>query len=101
MSSPRRTAMPVDFPMPWVDPRDIGEVVAVRLLSDCWSGRHVQAVHGPEDLSFSRVAEIVSQAVVRLRIGHQYSPDGLWQLMAILWCGEFGAPGPGDRAHGW
>ncbi|MGH3900663.1 MAG: hypothetical protein ACRDTA_20935 [Pseudonocardiaceae bacterium] len=39
--------------------------MAARLLSDSWSGRHVQAVHGPEDLSFSRTAEIVSQAVGR------------------------------------
>jgi len=28
-----RIAMPVDTPMPWVDPRDIGDVAAARLLS--------------------------------------------------------------------
>jgi len=72
-----RTAMPVDLPMPWVDPRDIGEVVAARLLSDGWSGRHVQAVHGPEDLSFSRVAEIVSQAVGRQVRAETISDDDL------------------------
>ncbi|KAA5826489.1 NAD(P)H-binding protein [Saccharopolyspora hirsuta] len=58
-----RTPWPLDFSMPWVDPRDIGEVAAARLLSDSWSGAGVQAVHGPEDLTFSRVAEIVSRAV--------------------------------------
>ncbi len=38
-----------------------GEIAAVRLLSAGWSGRHVQAVHGPEDLTLSRVAEIISE----------------------------------------
>ncbi|MFD4481212.1 NAD(P)H-binding protein [Streptomyces sp. NPDC058471] len=46
--------------MPWVDPRDIGDVVAARLLSDSWRGRVVQAVHGPEDLTYPRVTEILS-----------------------------------------
>lgn len=49
--------------MPWVDPRDIGDVAAARLLAGNWSGRQVQAVHGPEDLSFSRVAQILSRAL--------------------------------------
>jgi NAD(P)H dehydrogenase (quinone) len=44
---------PPDAPMPWVDPRDIGEVAAARLLSTEWSGRQVQAVHGPRDLSYA------------------------------------------------
>ena len=38
-----------------------GEIAAARLLSAGWSGRHVQAVHGPEDLTLSRVAEIISE----------------------------------------
>ncbi len=54
--------MAVDYAQPWVDPRDIGEIAAARLLSAGWSGRHVQAVHGPEDLTLSRVAEIISEA---------------------------------------
>lgn len=52
--------MAVDYAQPWVDPRDIGEIAAARLLSAGWSGRHVQAVHGPEDLTLTRVAEIIS-----------------------------------------
>lgn len=59
------TTMRPDLPMPWVDPRDIGDVAAARLLSASWSGREVQAVHGPEDLSFARVAEIVGEAIGR------------------------------------
>ncbi|NMD95789.1 NAD(P)H-binding protein [Rhodococcus sp. BL-253-APC-6A1W] len=54
--------VPVDHPMPWVAPRDIAEVAATRLLSTEWSGRHVQAVHGPSDLTWTQVAEIVSAA---------------------------------------
>jgi len=44
-------------------PRDIGDVAAARLLSDVWSGRVVQAVHGAEDLSFTRVAEILTDVL--------------------------------------
>jgi uncharacterized protein YbjT (DUF2867 family) len=56
--------LPVDRPMPWVAPRDVAEVAAVRLLSNCWSGRQVQAVHGPEDLSWERATAIVAEAMV-------------------------------------
>jgi uncharacterized protein YbjT (DUF2867 family) len=60
-----RITWPVDAPMAWVDPRDIGDVAAARLLATGWSGRQVQAVHGPEDLSYAQVAEIVSRATGR------------------------------------
>ncbi len=60
-----RTTMPPDEAMPWVDPRDIGDVVAARLLSADWSGRVVQAVHGPQDLTWTRVADIVGDAIGR------------------------------------
>ena len=54
--------MALDYAQPWVDPRDIGEIAAVRLLSEDWSGQHVQAVHGPEDLTLSKAASIISEA---------------------------------------
>ncbi|SIN83687.1 NAD(P)H-binding protein [Agromyces cerinus] len=57
--------LPLDHPMAWVAPRDIAEVAVARLLSTGWSGRHVQAVHGPEDLTWRRVAEILSEATGR------------------------------------
>lgn len=60
-----RAPMAVDYAQPWVDPRDIGEVAAARLLNPGWSGRHVQAVHGPEDLSLARVAAILSEVIGR------------------------------------
>ena len=60
-----RLPMALDYPVPWVDPRDIGDVAAARLLFGGWSGRQVQAVHGPEDLTFSQVAGILSEAIGR------------------------------------
>ena len=60
-----------DAPMPWVDPRDIGDIVAARLLNDGWKGRVVQGVHGPEDLTYEEVAEILTGALgrpVRLQV---------------------------------
>ncbi|MEU8232623.1 NAD(P)H-binding protein [Actinoplanes sp. NPDC048967] len=59
------TTRPADAPMPWVDPRDVGEVAAARLLSEQWSSSFVQAVHGPADLSWLEVAEIVGAALGR------------------------------------
>jgi uncharacterized protein YbjT (DUF2867 family) len=59
------TAFDPDHPMAWVDPRDIGDVAAARLLSDAWKGRVVQAVHGPEDLSFNRVAQLLTEVLGR------------------------------------
>lgn len=60
-----RVAAAVDYAQPWVDPRDIGDVAAARLLSGAWAGRHVQAVHGPEDLTLTQVADILTEALGR------------------------------------
>ncbi|MGW9552982.1 NAD(P)H-binding protein [Nocardiopsis sp. NPDC055551] len=59
------TLWPLDFAMPWVDPRDIGDVAAARLLAGGGVGRGVQAVHGPEDLSFAQVARILGRVLGR------------------------------------
>lgn len=55
------TVLPVDARMAWVAPRDIAEVAALTLLNQEWSGRRVQAVHGPEDLSWAQVAAILTE----------------------------------------
>ncbi|MBT2584915.1 NAD(P)H-binding protein [Arthrobacter sp. ISL-95] len=55
--------LPLHQPMAWVSPRDIAEVAAGRLLSAEWRGHHVEAVHGPADLSWLQVVRIISQAV--------------------------------------
>ena len=60
-----RTVLPVDSPMSWVAPRDIAEVAATTLLNSEWTGRRVQAVHGPEDLSWSRVVEVLATELGR------------------------------------
>ena len=54
--------LPLDQPLAWVAPRDIAEVAATRVLSTEWSGRCVQAVHGPADLTWPQAAEIISAA---------------------------------------
>ncbi|MFI2188771.1 NmrA family NAD(P)-binding protein [Streptomyces sioyaensis] len=66
--------LPLDHPMAWVAPRDIAEVAATRLLSPTWSGRCVQAVHGPTDLTWRQVAEILSAATGR-QINVERIPD--------------------------
>lgn len=69
------TAMELDHAMPWVAPQDIAAVGAARLLSRTWSGRHVQGVFGPEDLSFRQVAEILSEVLDRPVQAQQVSDD--------------------------
>jgi len=59
------TTMTPDAPMPWVDPRDVAEVAAVRLLAPGWTGRTVQAVHGPADLSWADVASTLGEVLGR------------------------------------
>ena len=56
------TIRPLDEPMPWVDPRDIAAVATARLLAGDWTGRQVQAVHGPADLTWPEAAAALSTA---------------------------------------
>ena len=56
------TIRPLDEPMPWVDPSDIAAVATLRLLADDWTGRQVQAVHGPADLTWHEAAAALSAA---------------------------------------
>ena len=84
-----RAPMAVDYAMPWVDPRDIGDVAAARLLSAGWSGRQVQAVHGPEDLTLAQAAEIISAATGRPVRAETMSLD--------TWRSSLRAAGLGER----
>jgi uncharacterized protein YbjT (DUF2867 family) len=59
------TTLPLDQRLAWVDPRDVGDVAAARLLSTAWSGRHTQGVHGPADLSFTEAASVLTDALGR------------------------------------
>ncbi|MCO1338785.1 NmrA family transcriptional regulator [Kocuria polaris] len=69
------TAFDVTRAMPWVAPADIAEVATARLLSRRWNGRHVQAVHGPEDLSFKQVARLLEVTLGHPVTAHQMSDD--------------------------
>lgn len=60
-----RVVLPVDQPMPWVAPRDIADTAVGRLLNSAWSGRVVQAVHGPADLSWAEAAAVVADVTGR------------------------------------
>ncbi|BCJ48120.1 nucleotide-diphosphate-sugar epimerase [Actinoplanes ianthinogenes] len=57
------TAAAPHQPMAWVDPRDVGEVAAARLLNPHWTGTTIQAVHGPADLTWTQAADILSTAL--------------------------------------
>lgn len=54
--------LPTGQPMAWVAPADIAQVATSWLLRTDWSGRHVQGVHGPQDLSWDNALAIVTQA---------------------------------------
>jgi hypothetical protein len=69
------TTMPLDEPMPWVDPRDIAVVATLRLLAQDWSGRHVQAVHGPADLTWTEAGAVLSSATGVLIEAQQITHD--------------------------
>ncbi|MFI6978377.1 NAD(P)H-binding protein [Embleya sp. NPDC050154] len=73
--------LPLDRPMAWVAPRDIAEVAATRLLSPDWSGRHVQAVHGPTDLTWRQVAEILTAATGRRIDVERVTDDAMRDLL--------------------
>ena len=73
------TVLPLDAPMAWVAPRDIAEVAALTLLNREWSGHRVQAVHGPEDLSWSQVAEILTQELRRDVVVERIADDEMRQ----------------------
>jgi uncharacterized protein YbjT (DUF2867 family) len=50
---------------PMIATRDIGRVAATRLADSKWTGQWVRELHGPTDLSFQEVAEILSKVLNR------------------------------------
>lgn len=80
--------MTLDYSQPWVDPRDIGEIAAARLLSEDWTGRYVQAVHGPEDLTLSQVAGIISEATGRRVRAETLSQEALRDSLRATGLGD-------------
>ncbi|MBU2664765.1 NAD(P)H-binding protein [Actinoplanes bogorensis] len=86
------TTMPLDRRSAWVDPRDIAEVAAARLLAG-WSGHDIQAVHGPADLSWSEVATILSTATGHNIQATQITDDDLRQALRSAGMSEPAAAG--------
>lgn len=70
---------PLEARMPWVAPRDIAEVAALTLLNWDWAGRRVQAVHGPADLSWSQVTEILTRELGREVVVERIEDDAMRQ----------------------
>lgn len=82
-----RTANPLDAPMPWVDPRDIAEVAAGLLLHP-WEGQGATAVHGPEDLTFAQVADVLTTALGRPVRAERIADDDLRASLGAVGLGE-------------
>jgi uncharacterized protein YbjT (DUF2867 family) len=78
---------PTDHRLPWVAPRDIAEVATGLLLRTDWSGRRVQAVHGPEDLSWNEAMAVVSAAVGREIRAEQIADDEMRAQLASFGMG--------------
>jgi uncharacterized protein YbjT (DUF2867 family) len=62
-------------------------VAAARLLARDWSGRAVQAVHGPADVTFAEAAAVVTEAVGRPVRAEQIADDHLRALLRELGLG--------------
>ncbi|MEN6450854.1 MAG: NmrA family NAD(P)-binding protein [Thermoguttaceae bacterium] len=62
-----RVSLPItgSFAYPMIATRDIGRVAAGRLINTNWKGRVVQELHGPVDLSFREMADVLSQVLDR------------------------------------
>lgn len=78
------TTLPLGQALPFVDPRDIGDVAAALLLSRSWSGRRTQGVHGPRDLSFTDVANTLTQTLGQQITAVQVSDDDVAQQLGGL-----------------
>jgi len=56
---------PGDVPFPQIATRDIAEAAAQKLLNRSWSGKRIQGLHGPADLTFNEATHILSEATGR------------------------------------
>lgn len=73
-------------PFPMIATRDIAARAAELLLDRRWTGRRHLGLHGPEDLTFARVAEIMSEGL-RTRIEYRQitGPQMRQALIAAGW----------------
>jgi uncharacterized protein YbjT (DUF2867 family) len=68
---------PTGEPFPWVAPGDIAVVAASLLLRPGASGRRVQAVHGPQDLSWDDALAVVGEVLGRPVTAHRVGDDAM------------------------
>jgi len=83
-----RTPWPLEHPLFWVDPRDIGEATEARLLNADWTGQHVQAAHGPVDLSVAQAAQILTQILDQPIRAETITPDQLRESLHAAGMGQ-------------
>ncbi len=68
-------------PFPMIATRDIAMVAAKRLADPKWSGRTIRELHGPADLSFDLVAEVLSDALGRKIVFVRCDPEEARQAL--------------------
>ncbi|WP_433359045.1 NAD(P)H-binding protein [Streptosporangium sp. CA-115845] len=73
---------PTDEPFPWVAPADIAMLAASLLLRTDWSGRRMQAVHGPQDLSWDDALAVVGNVLGRTVTAHRVGNDAMRATLA-------------------
>jgi uncharacterized protein YbjT (DUF2867 family) len=61
--------------------RDIGRVAATWLARQDWSGRVIQELHGPADLTYREIADIFSDALERKITYTRCEPDEMRHLL--------------------
>ena len=78
-----RISLPIDgtknYPM--LATRDIGRVAATRLASSDWTGQSVRELHGPVDLSFKEVAQILGDVLGRKIVYIKCDPQEMRDTM--------------------
>ncbi|MEU9831254.1 NAD(P)H-binding protein [Streptosporangium sp. NPDC048047] len=74
--------LPTHEPFAWVAPADIAVVAASLLLRTGRPGRRVQAVHGPEDLSWDDALAVVGGVLGRAVTAHRVGDDDMRAALA-------------------
>ncbi|MEV6030061.1 hypothetical protein AB0L65_02870 [Nonomuraea sp. NPDC052116] len=74
--------LPTGMPFSWVAPADIAAVAASLLLRADWSGRRVQAVRGPRDLSWDDALAVVGHVLGRTVTAHRVADDDMRATLA-------------------
>lgn len=78
---------PGDIPFPQIATRDIAEVAARLLQSRNGTGKRIQGLHGPADLSFDQTAHILSEATGRSIQYVAISPEQARQTLLQMGAG--------------